>query len=179
MVFYYGRYFLGILTALILISSPLNLHSVMISSVRIAYVDVGKVFEQLQKVEDFRSELRQIVKEKKEEIEELERAIASVRHKVLNQKDELPAFEVEEFESLLTKKEKELRQLMEESKLLIKGKEKEYKYKILGEIYEVINSVASRDGYTVVLEKNLVLFSEETVYDITDEVINKINTADE
>ncbi len=194
-------------------------HSIMMTSNRMAYVDIEKVFNEIQEVRKAKEKLKYLIEEKKQIIGETERAIATVRNKIskavpsqeisastetipsseisastetipsseISASTEavpsrmqqatgrLPDFEMEEFKKILDDKEKELKKLMEKSKQLIQGKEKEIKYKILGQIYETIQDIAMDRGYTVIVDKEIILFSEETVEDVTDEVIRSLN----
>jgi Skp family chaperone for outer membrane proteins len=216
----------------------------MMTSTRMAYVDIERVFNDIQEVRNAKDSLIKLIEDKKREIEETERAIASVRNKIKNneisgdvqpeedqiekqsseesqnleetatqqtqenlpgenqenqvpvetqniqenrtqenagtqeeveKKGRIPDFEIKEFEKILAEKEKDLKKLMEDSKRLIKGKEKEFKYEILGKIYEAVQNIAVDKGYSVIVDKEVILFSEESVVDITDEVIRNLN----
>jgi Skp family chaperone for outer membrane proteins len=149
--------------------------SVMLYSTRIAYVDVEKAFNNMAEVKTAREELENLLKNRSAKIEETERAIASVRNKIASQEQELPPAEVEEFNRLLEYKQEELNELMKNSKGMMIEKEKEMKYRILGKIYDTIADIALKRGYTVILDKESVLFSESGVTDITDEVIRRLN----
>ncbi len=182
-------------------------YSIMMTSNRMAYVDIEKVFNEIQEVRKAKEKLKYLIEEKKQIIGETERAIATVRNKIskavpsqeisvstetipsseISASTEaapsrmqqamvrLPDFEMEELKKILDDKEKELKKLMEKSKQLIQGKEKEIKYKILGQIYVTIQDIAMDRGYTVIVDKEIILFSEETVEDVTDEVIRSLN----
>ncbi len=158
-----------------LVFSFLPLSAVIISSVRIAYVDIEKVFEGLNVVEESRNELRELIEDKKKEIEKLEKVIAAVRNIILLQQYNLPPSAIDDFKNMLDAKEKKLGKLVNESKEFVAGKEKEYKYKILGRIYDTIQKIAMDEGYTIILEKELILFSRNESVDITAEVIKVIN----
>ncbi|MFC2091153.1 OmpH family outer membrane protein [Elusimicrobiota bacterium] len=242
MVFYIRRYFLKFFRIkciffLVSLICTVPVFSVMITSNRIAYVNIEKVYSEILQVKDARDDLAGLINEKKHQIEELERAIESIRsritgedkqtqqnpseavdlpgiglddpqddqnnsdnvsvteEKVIQEKTStedtvgekkqqqgykalnLPDFELEEFGKQLKKKEVELRQLMLESKKLISMKEQEYKHMILGNIYETVRTIASKGGYTLIVDKDIVLFSESSVVDITGEVIRNLDEA--
>jgi len=161
--------------SIIILCGSLDVSAVMISSVKIAYVDVEEVFNSLIKVQETRRSLGKLMEEKKNQIQETEEAIQAVKNKIELQREQLPPSEVEEFARLLQQKEEDLKELIADSKELISGKEKESKYEILGEIYDMIDEIASREGYTVILEKEAVLFSKESTVDITEDVIARMN----
>jgi outer membrane protein len=177
MVFYARRYLLKnkIQILLILIFCFVPARSVMIYSTRIAYVDVEKAFNTLTDVKSAREKLENLLKAKCAQIEETERAISAVRNKIADQEQDMPPSEVQEFKDLLEHKQEELKQLMKNSKSMMVDKEKEIKYEILGKIYDTVTDIALQGGYTVILDKEAVFFSETGVTDITDEVIRKLN----
>ncbi len=77
-------------------------------------------------------------------------------------------------EEIIWKKE-ELDDMVKEGEKEILKKEKEIKYQILGKIYDVIREIAKKEGYTVVLDKSNVLYSEKSADDLTEKVIKKLN----
>jgi Skp family chaperone for outer membrane proteins len=229
---------------IILLLSAVTAFSMMISSTKMAYVNIEKIYKEISQVEKARAELSSLIDEKKSEIEETERAIASVRNKVLNaeatavssqmpvsvpvqeqaqeesldstssqavevstgveeapaaaveQKESvedkniieaqpivdkpvaaprIPDFEIESFKAILAQKEKELKALMGDHKNYILKKEKEFEYRILGQIYDAVKKIALAKGYNVIVEKEVILYSEESVVDITDDVIRSLN----
>ena len=181
MVFYAGGHILMFrifFTAVIILSQcafPYTVHAVMISSTRIAYINIERVYDEIEEVRNARADLQSIVEKKKKQISESERAIASVRNKILKSDTELPPSEIQEFENMLSLKEGELKKIMEESKELIIQKEKEFKYRIMGKIYDAVEGIASKNSYTVIIDKESVLFAQDSVTDITDEVIDSLN----
>ncbi|MFH1414593.1 MAG: OmpH family outer membrane protein [Elusimicrobiota bacterium] len=240
----YGLFCLFILTAVL---RPA--WSVMITSTRIAYIDIEKVFNEMTEVKNARNEINNLITRRLGNIEEIERAIASVRNKIskdtsvkkaekkaeepekddgliqedaedavpgentvtadketadtetadteppagdesgeaapdagmpdsssyIRQAEKIPDFEIKELNEILKQKEMDLKELMEQSKKLLKEKEKELKYKIMGKIYDTVNNVAEKKGFTVIMDKEVILFSEESVVDITDEIIRILN----
>ena len=71
----------AVLAALLQLSPDLC-SSMMIESSRIAFVNVRKVFREMERVRKTKNELDEIIQRKKLEIEETEQAIASVRKKI-------------------------------------------------------------------------------------------------
>lgn len=197
--------------------------AMMVTSSRIAYVNIERVFSEMQGVEDARKKLKDLIEQRKMEIAETEDAIESIRSKMESKRmfadtvvppaerkktepvsvstsaetadvetstgtaenedleesreTQTPDFmgEIKELEKLLSDKEKDLERLMIESKRLLLRKEEELKHNIMGKIYDTIESVAREKGYTVILDKEVVLFSLESVNDITDEIIRKLD----
>ncbi len=242
---------LAVITLLIL---AFSINAMMVTSARMAYVDVERVFDEINEIKLARKKMKSLIDEKKRAIEDTEHAIASVRNKisggitvpvqvseqkpaeslednsedstkqedqVIDEKEEsskqadelsvsekeenvsedeviyemdknvlkepevskekeqkkivLPPFEIEEMNKMLNKKEEELKNLMETSKKLIEGKGKEFKYKIFSKIYEAIKNIADNNDYTVIVDKEMILFAKKSVIDITDEVIRSLN----
>jgi len=49
------------------------------------------------------------------------------------------------------------------------------KYSIMGHIYDIIKEVAVREGYSIVINKEDMIYCEVESIDITGEVIRKLN----
>lgn len=240
---------------LFLLLSVSSVYAIMITSTKVAYVNIEKVYSEIAEVKELRVGLSRLIEKKKNEIEELERAIASVRNKLATDipvepvpeninmtspkidangiaaedipagkepenpqpeekdiiveeeseavdktiKEEQPAADVKkpeilqdlpvtshaaqkkdeigarELGKILDEREAELKKLMNDSKNLIINKEKEFKYRILGKIFDMIKEVADENSYTVILDKEMILFSDVSVTDVTDEVIKRLN----
>ncbi|MFC2061248.1 OmpH family outer membrane protein [Elusimicrobiota bacterium] len=162
-----------LITLILVAGVTVSAHSLMITSTKIAYVNIEEIFTKMKKVNMAKKNLKDFIQERKTRIEETEKAIASVERRISG--EDMPPEEVEEFTKMLVDKKAELKELMEESKRVISVREDEFKYEIMGDIYNKVREIAEIQGYTVILEKEVILFSMDSVTDITDEVLRGLN----
>ncbi|MGM0441168.1 MAG: OmpH family outer membrane protein [Elusimicrobiota bacterium] len=142
---------------------------------RVAYVKVEKVFNELKRVHKAKDSLQNLIDDKKDKIEETEDAIEDVTKKLDNQNDELSEEEIENFEKSLDEKREDLKKLKLDSKKIIEEEEEKLRHNIMGEIYDTIKRVAEESDYTVILNKDMVLFSVDKQVDITDKIIREMD----
>jgi len=150
---------------------------VIISSTRIAYVDIEQVYEELDEIEHYREEIKSLLYSKKEEIEGKEKEILELKKLIEEEMEELSSEEIEEYEYKISGLEEELEKDRVETKRMILFREEELKYEIYGKIYDAVEKIAQNEGYNVILKKDTVLYSEDSVEDITEKIIEKINLA--
>ncbi len=147
----------------------------VITPTRIAYVEVEKVFNNLDRVREAREALQELIEDKKEEVEDTERAIEGVAGKIEEQKDSLPEEELKGLEDSLDERREGLRELKIVSQELITDQEKTLRHNIMGQIYDTIEKMADKNDYTIILNKDMILFSVEEQVDLTDKVIKNMN----
>jgi len=188
-----------LLTFLLIHLMTLHLFSLTLSTEKIAYCDVEKVFESYSLTELSRKQLRQEKEKMSQALKKLEKEIKEIKKKIEEKKNimvssftvtssssnitsststknisistmTLPGVSLEEE---LKKKEKELEEKKNIFKKELKDKEKDIREQIIYRIYTVIEEVANELGYSVVFDKSQVIYSV-TTRDITDEVIKRL-----
>ncbi len=161
--------------------------TLIITPSQLAYVNIEQVYENLIIVENARASLENLIEEKKAEVEELQNDIDELREAInlYDEKEILPENEEEEpgdlpdskeeLNQALSEKEARLSDLREASALQIQQKNEALRISIMSKIYDVIEELAEREGYTAVLDGNIVFFTGEAAPDITGEVIRILN----
>ncbi len=143
---------------------------------KIAFVDMGKVVngsvqwkEALQTLSNLKKAKESILIEKSKEIEKLEEEIlkqASILSQaILNEKKEKLKMLKDNVEELFRKSQDELAR-----------SESELGQKIVMDVRKIIEKIARKDGYTLILDKNAVLYSPSE-YDLTEKVFKEYNEA--
>ncbi len=177
----------AILPAFFLFAFYSPAETLIITSSRLAYVDIEKVYENLIMVDNARAALENLIEERRAEVEELQNNIDELRAAIEfpDEKEIVPEDETEEPrdllesgedpEEMIAEKEKELGNLRETSVLEIQQKNQSLRSSIMSEIYDTIEQLAAREGYTAVLDGNIVFCTGDAVTDITAEVIEILN----
>ena len=175
------------------------LHAETISTQRLAFVDLDRIYEKFPmkalaeeeielKKEEFRRKLDEADKkirelELKQELESREPEIAlSTQTEVVSSTQTVSAdspqdISTETVRAVLSEQisalKKERKELSEKAGSVIKGMQSGYSVQIMGTIYDAIKEVADFHGYTVVINKSECLYGIPAS-DLTDEVLKKL-----
>jgi len=166
--------------------------AVMLSSERIAYVDIEKVFNECESTKQARKKIEKEVEIKRKEIDRLEKEIRDLETSgkkkeifepvpttglVGEEKVEVstaPAVPKPVPEEVIEMKKRKLNETVEKIKEELTRLEKDTNYQILGKIYDIVKEIAQAEGYSIVLDKRNILYSEME-NDLTDKVIKRLN----
>jgi len=148
---------------------------VIISSSRIVYVDIERVFSSLDIVSESRLRMQELIEERREEVRSGETAVDSLKKRLDAQRETLSEEEADELIRMIDAHERSLREIMEKSREELLSREEELTLNIMGDIYEAVSELTEIEGYSVILEKESVLYSRDTVEDITERIIALIN----
>ncbi len=81
----------------------------------------------------------------------------------------------EELQELLQEKERALDELRAQCLEDIEERQQAYRRDIMSRIYEAVGHIARRDGYTALLDGDIVFFTGDDIEDITGQVIEYLN----
>ena len=142
----------------------------MAADLRIAYVDLSKVFDGYQKTKEFdavlQSEGEAFQKQRDAMIQKIQDAQskldlmkdsekASMQSDIEKQKNDVVAFDKEKRTELAKKRDDKVRE-------------------ILTEIQGIVSGLAKREGYTYVLNDRVMIYGD-TQFNVTDEVLKSLN----
>ena len=140
------------------------------ADLRIAYVDLSKVFDGYQKTKEFdavlQSEGEAFQKERDGMIQKIQDAQskldlmkdsekASMEADIEKQKNDVVAYDKEKRTELAKKRDDKVRE-------------------ILTEIQGIVSELAKREGYTYVLNDRVMIYGDSQ-FDVTDEVLKSLN----
>jgi len=166
--------------------------AVMLSSERIAYVDIDRVFDEYKGTKQAKKKIEIENETRRREIATLEKEIRDldVASKKKERVEPVPTSGLAGQEGLeistapvVTKplteevirlKKEKLSKMVEKMGEELARLEKEITHQILGKIYDVIREIAQAEGYAIVLDKKNILYSE-IENDLTEKVIQKLN----
>ena len=141
---------------------------------RLGIVDLQRVMQESVKGKQAFELFGKEFKEKREKLESEEKEIEKLKKDILeglpNWSDEVKESKQEEFNKRL----KEYQVEKEEFEEQVKKKNFELNKKIVNEIMDVIENVAKKENYTIILETGSVLYFSPNL-DITQKIIEKYN----
>jgi len=168
-----------------------GVRAVMLSSERIAYVDIERVFAEYRGTKQAKMKMEKEIETRRSEIASLEKEIRDLEagSKTMETVEPVtttglieegvaistvPAITGPAPEEVIRLKKERLNQTKEELQKEITKLEKEMTHQILGKIYDIIREIARAEGYAIVLDKKNILYSEME-NDLTEKVIKRLN----
>jgi outer membrane protein len=155
-----------------ILALPLSLLAA--DSVKFGSIDLQKVLNESEAGKKAKSELDALIKSKESTIEEKSKVIEKLKGELEKQTSVLSAEAKKKKEDELEKMLREYQRLVQDSQSEVKKKEGELTDTIIKEIREIIEKIGVEEGYTLIIEKGLVLYSNKDI-DITDMVMKKYN----
>jgi len=164
----------------------------MLSSERIAYVDIERVFNEYKGVKQAKKKMEGEIETRRSEIATVEKEIrdlevasrktetvesAPITGLVGEEKVEIstaPVVAKPLPEEVIKLKKEKLNETVEKMKEELTKLEKEVTRQVLGKIYDVVREIAQAEGYAIVLDKKDILYSE-IENDLTEKVIKRLN----
>jgi len=142
----------------------------------IAFVDIEKIKNNYYDYKDALNQLRQFQLEKERSLDSLKKQIDSLKNFLSEQRSFLTDEAIYELEKKIEQKENEYQNLARNIYEQISQKYQQIVQPYLNKIYLVIDSIAKRNNYDIVLNKNkdLILYFSSNV-DITDVVLTELN----
>lgn len=135
-------------------------------------IDVQKVLNESETGKKAKSDLEGLIKSKQSSIDEKGKIIEKLKADMEKQASVLSADARKTKEDELEKALREYQRVVQDSQTEIKKKEAELTDTILKEIKELIEKTGEEEGYTLIIERGMVLYSNKGI-DITDTVLKK------
>lgn len=144
------------------------------SDIKIGYVDIAQAFDQYSKTQMLTQDLRSKVEKKKEDLDRRKAEVERLKQEMESQEALWSEEQKEEKQELLREKRDELKTYASSANQYLRREEDKLTRQLLDEIREIIKIVAQKEGYSIVLEKGPILYSNEK-NDLTAKVINQLN----
>jgi len=155
---------------LALVALPLSARAA--DAVKFGAIDVQKVLNESEAGKKAKSDLEGLIKSRQSSIDEKGKNIEKLKSDMEKQASVLSADARKSKEDELEKALREYQRVVQDSQAEIKKKESELTDTILREIRELIEKTAEVEGYTLVIEKGMVLYSSKGI-DITESILKK------
>jgi outer membrane protein len=157
----------------VLIMLPMSLRAA--DTVKFGSIDVQKVLNESEAGKKAKSDLESLIKSRQSGIDEKGKVIEKLRADIEKQVSVLSAEARKNKEDELEKIFREYQRIVQDSQTEIKKKEGDFTDTILREVRELIEKIGEEEGYTLIIEKGMVLYSNKGI-DITDSVLKKYDT---
>jgi outer membrane protein len=121
-----------------------------------------------------KADLEALIKSKESIIDKKAKEIEKLRGELKKQASALSAEARKNKEEDLEKLLRDYQRTVQDSQEEVKKKEGELTETILKEVHELVSKIGKEEGYTLIIEKSLVVFSNKSI-DITDKVLEEYN----
>jgi outer membrane protein len=141
-------------------------------AVKFGAIDVQKILNESDAGKKAKSDLESLIKSKQIMIDEKGKAIEKLKADIEKQASVLSADARKTKEDELEKSIREYQRIVQDSQSEIKKKEAELTDAILKDTRELIEKTGEEEGYMLIIEKGMVLYSSKGI-DITDTVLKR------
>ena len=141
---------------------------------KIGVVDVQKVLNESESGKKAKSDLETLIRSKQTVIDEKGKGIDKLKADLEKQSSVLSADARKTKEDELEKAVREYQRLVQDAQTEVKKKEGELTEAILKDVREIIDKMGTTDGYSLIIEKGMVIFSDKAM-DITETVMKKFD----
>ncbi|NWF76057.1 MAG: OmpH family outer membrane protein [Nitrospirae bacterium] len=163
-----------ILSFLLFVIYCLPISSIASDQVKIGVIDIQKVLNESEEGKKAKSNLETLIRSKQSIIDEKGKAIEKLKSEIEKQSSVLSADARKNKEEELEKLIREYQRTVQDSQAEIKKKESDLTDIILREIQEIVSKIGETEGYTLIIEKGMIIFSNKNI-DITDTILKKYN----
>lgn len=160
--------FLGLMVSIVLVM-PVSLQAKG-DALNVGYIDLAKIFDQYEKTKDSDRNLEAEWQGKQSEIKTL-------REEITRLKDELELLSESskgKKQEVIDSKIKELQDFTKEIQDELTGERNEIVSQILKDIDGIINQYGESNGYDLILNERVLLYSAEGL-DLTDKIVKILN----
>jgi outer membrane protein len=143
-----------------------------VDAAKFGSIDVQKVLNESESGKKAKTDLEVLIKSKQSTIDEKGKTIEKLKADIEKQASVLSADARKSKEEDLEKSVREYQRLVQDSQAEIKKREAELTDAILKDIKELVEKTGEENGYALILEKGMVLYSNKGI-DITDIILKK------
>lgn len=159
---------------LLFIIFVLPFSSLAADTVKFGSIDLQKALNESEPGKKAKSDLEALIKSKESIINEKSKAVEKLRGELEKQASVLSAEARKAREDELEKLLREYQRTVQDSQTEVKKKEGELTEAIIKELREIVEKIGEEEGYTLITEKGLVLYSNKGI-DLTDTLIKRYN----
>lgn len=147
------------------------------SNIKIGVVDTQGVFESYKKAEQAINVLKTAEKRLSDKLEALREEIVNMEDSLTKQKLFLDESQTQTLEGDILRKKQEFQRELEVGQGALQEKQTELFQPILNEIQALIQQIGTNENYSLILEKRLVTLYVDPKHDLTENIIEILNTA--
>ena len=144
-------------------------------NVKIAVIDLGRVMQSYNKRQALFNKFEKAKEKKKQEITKLQGEVVKLRKELVENIDSLSEKQKEKKQKVLKEKLVKLQGLVKESNQELGVLDQDMHKELYKEIDKAVQSIARKQGYTLVIQNQGIIFYNQGHDDITGKVINQLN----
>ena len=141
---------------------------------KIGYVDLQRALKEVEEAKDAYAVLKADFDKKQQELDQKTEAIKKLKDELENQSLVVKGPPKLEQQQMFQQKLMELQSLYVKLQQDLNARENEYKDKILGKMFTIIEKIAKDEGFEYVVDKRSILYGPNS-NDVTNEVIRLYN----
>ena len=142
---------------------------------KIGVVDTQGVVESYKKAQEANTILQAAVKRLRDKLKGLEDDIVNMEDSLTKQKLFLDDSATQTLQSDIQRKRQEYQRELEDGQGALQEKESELLKPIFDQIQALIQQIGTSENYSLILEKRLVTLYVDPKYDLTDDIIERLN----
>ncbi len=143
-------------------------------TMKVGAVDLQKVLNECEAGKKAKSDLETLIKSKESSIEEKGKEIEKLKSELQKQASALSSEAKKNKEDELEKLLRDYQRTVQDSQAEVKKREGELTEAILKGVHELVKKIGEEEGYTLIIERSLVIYSNKSI-DITDKVLKEYN----
>ena len=147
--------------------------TILAAGLKIGYVDVAMVFDQYSETKKAKLALEKEIKSKQDAIQKMSDELKNLRQGLEAQQATLSADDKKTKLADIDGKAQDLQKFTEESEGDLTKKESDLTQGILAKIYAAVQAIGKDKGYTLILDKNSVIYGADS-WNITDDVVKSL-----
>lgn len=151
------------------------------SAMKIGYVDLQKIFQEYGKTKEFNEKLTSMSDQAQRTLEEGSKSLEELQNQYQTQEQLLSESAKQRKLKEIQDKADELNALAESTQENLQRQQELYTKEILEDILSVIDEIAEKEGWRIILDKGTLLYPRvETIipddeFDLTQKVIERLN----
>lgn len=160
--------FVGILAAAVFVFATASLAGA--ADIKVGYVDFQKIQTEAKAGKDAFKTIEKMFKDKQTQLDQRQGELEKLMGELEKQSAVLSVDVRKQKEDKLQKEYKDLQRFKTDSEEELNKKKAELAKQMFEEVNKIINQFGKEEGYTLILERSVVLYAPEAV-DVTDRII--------
>ncbi len=148
---------------------------VLAAGLKIGYVDIASIFDQYSETRKAKLALEKEIKAKQDTIQKMSDEVKNMRGALEAQQSTLSAEDKKNKVQEIDRKAQDLQKFTEDSETELSRKEADLTQNILAKIHAAVQQVGKDKGFSLVLDKNNVIFGIDS-WDVTADVLRAIES---
>jgi outer membrane protein len=140
------------------------------AEIKIGYVDFSKIQQESKSGKDAIKTIEKMFKDKQTQLDQRQNELEKMMQELEKQSAVLSSDVRKQKEDKLQKEYKDLQRFKSDSEEELNKKKSEIAKQLYEEVAAILNKFGKEEGYTLILERSVVLYAPEAV-DVTDKII--------